>query len=292
MSLYRNLINEALEEDQRANREVVERLKKNYLDNKEKLQEGNDISSYQLSIVQRLVNLIAREVNTAILMIQNDIANEDGQFNLMDYIGRFGDITIRYNNLAIYLKNINYNRLNKGSQTKINAIANKLSSSLLTLENFLNPENGFVLDEINEATNFEATINEIYNQINNNTFNNVDVLEEYESKEIRGQRKEKETEKEAERREKLRQAILEQKRKELRNIRKSRKTEEKRRKTIKRGEEAAEEERRQAELDEEMRRQMEEEEAEEEADRELQRILDEEEEQQRLNDLQMMGFRD
>jgi len=223
MSLYKNLINEALEEDQRANREVVERLQKNYVDNKEKMKEGNDISSYQLSIVQRLMNLLAKEVNTSIIMIQNDLDKNEMSFELIEYVGNISDITLKYNNLAIFLKNINYNKLSKGSQIKINQITSKILPSLITLGNFLNPENGFIsIDEeaekfkaTDEATNFEATINEIYNQISNGTYSNVEVLEDYESKDIRGRKEQKKEEEEIIKREIINRKKREQREKDL-----------------------------------------------------------------------------
>jgi hypothetical protein len=236
MSLYKNLINEALEEDQRANREVVERLRKNYVDNKEKMKEGNEISSYQLSIVQRLMNLLAKEVNTIIISIQDDLDKSQG-FDLIEYVGNVSDTTLKYNNLSIYLKNINYNKLSKGSQSRIKQITNQILPSLITLGNYFNPENGFfyadddpqLFNPTEEATNFEATINEIYNQISNGTYLNVAVLEDYESKDIRGREEQKKVFEEITKRERINRKKMEERLKNLRKSEEARREEERRR---------------------------------------------------------------
>jgi len=194
MELYKTLINESLDEDQKANREVISRLKKNIKDNKDALQSNLDISKQQLSIVERLTNLLQKEINTIVVEFEKEYykgIDEAEEVDIGGYTGNLADMTMKYNNIVTYLKGINYNRLSRGSRSEILSIVQRVLPSLTLLEEYFNPEKLRVNDQQLEfLSSYIGTINEMYTQISDGTFNNIQILEKIPTKEVKRAQKE------------------------------------------------------------------------------------------------------
>jgi len=194
MELYKTLINESLDEDQKANREVVSRLKKNIKDNKDALQSNLDITKQQLSVVERLTNLLQKEINTIVVEFEKEYyrgADEGEEVDIGGYTGNLADMTMKYNNIVTFLKGINYNKLSRGSRSEVLSIVQRVLPSLKLLETYFNPENlGANDQQLEFLSSYIGTINEMYTQISDGTFNNIQILEKIPTKEEKRAKKE------------------------------------------------------------------------------------------------------
>jgi len=191
MELYKTLINESLDEDQKANREVVSRLKKNIKDNKDSLQSNLDISKQQLSVVERLTNLLQKEINTIVVEFEKQFFQREREeagenFDVFGFTDNLADMTLKYDNIVTYLRGINYNRLSRGSRSEVLSIVQRVLPSLKVLEEYFSPEK-FILnadkEELEFLNEYLGTINEMYTQISDGTFNNIQVLEKIQTRE-------------------------------------------------------------------------------------------------------------
>lgn len=197
MELYKNLINEALEEDRKADREVLERLKKNYMDNKEKLEGELQLNPTQERVLKRLVSLMLRDMNVMISMVSNDWQSDEVP-ELSDYIGRIADIVSKYNNISVYIGSIGYNKLNNGSKSVINSAVDKVLQSLQSLIYYLDPEAGLFYGASEELDLLRANLEQVYNEIQFRNYKLVYPLEDYKPKEKEKKKKEAPKEEEEE----------------------------------------------------------------------------------------------
>jgi len=135
MSLYQSITNEALNEDRAADREVVERLKRNYLDNKEKIRPNNSLDGVRRSVFKQNISLMQKYIFKAFGYITSRnvylTRNAPADLNLGDLSTILADIVITYNNLTTFLKQINYDRLFDADKQYID---NQMKSFIPSLE--------------------------------------------------------------------------------------------------------------------------------------------------------------
>ena len=84
MSLYRNINNEALDNDREADREVLRRLKKNYIDNKEAIKPSIVLDTIQRNVVKKYFNLFERQIYKLIGYIEERKISPTKTFDISD----------------------------------------------------------------------------------------------------------------------------------------------------------------------------------------------------------------
>jgi len=122
MSLYQNLINESLDEDLAINREVVKRLKKNFLDNKEKIQANVEVDDTVKNVLQRYFSVFERDLFVIIGNLE--------KANTSSIIEDVAHVVKSYNDVCIYLLKMMYKSMSNNDR---NAIQEKFTSYLASV---------------------------------------------------------------------------------------------------------------------------------------------------------------
>jgi len=130
MSLYQVINNEALDEDLRANREVVRRLKKNYLDNTEQIKPNIILDSIQKNILARNFAIYERQLFKLTGYLEQQDISAGGVISQAEVADQISKIVLAYNNLIIFINSLDPNKLFAGDKQNINK---KFSDSLALL---------------------------------------------------------------------------------------------------------------------------------------------------------------
>jgi hypothetical protein len=130
MSLYQVINNEALDEDLRANREVVRRLKKNYLDNTEQIKPNIILDSIQKNILARNFAIYERQLFKLTGYLEQQDISAGGVISQAEVADQISKIVLAYNNLIIFINSLDPNSLFAGDKQNINK---KFSDSLALL---------------------------------------------------------------------------------------------------------------------------------------------------------------
>ena len=126
MSLYQSINNEALDEDRNADRVVLERLKKNYLDNTEKIQPNSTFDGVRKTVFKQNISLFEKYIYKLFGYIASrNVYKYQGQpfeLNLGEVSTILADIVIAYNVIVVYLKKIKYNNLMQNDKQYIDKV--------------------------------------------------------------------------------------------------------------------------------------------------------------------------
>lgn len=172
MSLYKELNNEALEDDRKADLEVLRRLKQNYLDNKEKIKPVIPLDKQMILIFKKLYGDIVYEISTTLTELEKDTL-KDEEIDAGEYNVNVGDIVSDYNRIVLYLSKMGYNKLLKSEKNMIDDNMNKLVNPLNIIATYLNNDEEKVIPRIT------GPLVEIIRQINNKLYQpvNLDISE-------------------------------------------------------------------------------------------------------------------
>jgi hypothetical protein len=118
MSLYQVLNNEAADEDNKINREVLARLKKNYIDNKEQAKPNLLLDGVQKSVLKKNFSNFDRQLYNLIGYVeQKRLSNR--AFNIKDLTELISNIIQSFNTLVIFIGTVNYEKLFQSDKTFI-----------------------------------------------------------------------------------------------------------------------------------------------------------------------------
>lgn len=118
MSLYQVLNNEAADEDNKINREVLARLKKNYIDNKEQAKPNLLLDGVQKSVLKKNFSNFDRQLYNLIGYVeQKRLSNRP--FNIKDLTELISNIIQSFNTLVIFIGTVNYEKLFQSDKTFI-----------------------------------------------------------------------------------------------------------------------------------------------------------------------------
>ena len=173
MSLYQVINNEALDEDQRIYRQVVERMKRNITDNKEKAKPQATLDTIQKNVIKKNFNIFERQLYKLAGYIEERNVSPNKTYDVGDVAEAVSNIILAYNNISAYLDSISYNKLYQGDkqfidikftsyipiiQFVINGLENQIDSSILAplsdiienikLKNY--KQSGYAIDELVE----------------------------------------------------------------------------------------------------------------------------------------------
>lgn len=132
MELYKTLNNEALDEDLKAKREVMERIIKNASQIDEEIVSKQFLNKEDLNSLTKYI----LSLNASIDEVFFEIAESKGKVVL-----NLGDIPYKYNLLVNYIKNLGYLNMDATDKSIIDEKVSKLIPKLLSLENIANEEN-------------------------------------------------------------------------------------------------------------------------------------------------------
>jgi hypothetical protein len=139
MELYKYINNEALSEDNKAKRIVMDRIRKNLRENQEENAylplQGADKSKFEKAFFDASDKL-------------DDIINsfEYGEYRISDEIYDLGSLPNKFNNLFLIIGSLNYRLLEEGSKRYINGMMDKLIPKLTYLGNMINASGIEVFD--------------------------------------------------------------------------------------------------------------------------------------------------
>ena len=108
--LYQQINNEALDEDRRADLEVVRRLKQNYIDNKDKVREEIQLSSIQKNTLKKNLSAFERQLYKIIGYVEGK-RETGGKIDVSEITDLIGNTILSFNSLALYIQSLSYNRL-------------------------------------------------------------------------------------------------------------------------------------------------------------------------------------
>ena len=118
MSLYQQINNEALDEDRKADLEVVRRLKQNYIENKEKVKEEIQLDSIQKNTLKKNFSAFERQLYKIIGYVESK--RETGaKIDTAEITELISNVIISFNNLALYIQSLSYNRLTEADKQYI-----------------------------------------------------------------------------------------------------------------------------------------------------------------------------
>jgi len=131
--LYQQINNEALDEDRRADLEVIRRLKKNYIENKEASKPRRRLDPVMKNAFRKELGLFEKYVYKTEAFLETT-----GVFgrpiDIQNASKLLSDIVITYNSLVSFLGKINFNQLDEDDK---NFIKNKITGNLAPLRRIL-----------------------------------------------------------------------------------------------------------------------------------------------------------
>lgn len=142
--LYQQINNEALDEDRKADLEVIRRLKKNYIENKEKLKEEIQLDSIQKNTLKKNLSAFERQLYKIIGYIEGK-RETGGQVDTAEITELISNVIISFNNLCLYIQSLSYNRLTEPDKQYIARQFNSFIASIQLSIEILKP---FVEDVI------------------------------------------------------------------------------------------------------------------------------------------------
>jgi hypothetical protein len=154
MELYKFINNEALDEDLKAKREVLERLKRQVRGVNEEVVEKKELNKVDINMLNRYILSLNASIDDVFFSLaetkKSDILN-------------LGEIPYKYNLLVNFIKSIGYNSFIEGDKRIIDDKVKKLVPKLKSLENLANERNfvdKFMLPKI-----IENIINKSYDEL-------------------------------------------------------------------------------------------------------------------------------
>jgi hypothetical protein len=121
MSLYQVINNEAVDEDQKIYRQVVELMKKNIIDNKEKASPQPVLDTIQKNVIKKTFSILERQIYKLLGYIeQRTLSSTAVSYDVGDVANLISNIISAYNNISSYLENISYDKLSQGDKQFIN----------------------------------------------------------------------------------------------------------------------------------------------------------------------------
>lgn len=138
--LFQQINNEALDEDRKADLEVVRRLKKNYIENKEKVKEEIQLDSIQKNTLKKNLSAFERQLYKIIGYIEGK-RETGGKVDTADITELISNVIISFNNLCLYIQSLSYNRLTEPDKQFIarqfNTFVASIELSIETLKPFV-----------------------------------------------------------------------------------------------------------------------------------------------------------
>lgn len=131
--LYQQINNEALDEDRRADLEVIRRLKKNYIENKEAAKPRRRLDQVMKNAFRKELALFEKYVYKTEALLET-IGVFGRGVNIQDATLVLSDIVITYNSLVSFLGKINFNQLDEDDK---NFIKNKITGNLAPLNRII-----------------------------------------------------------------------------------------------------------------------------------------------------------
>lgn len=116
MSLYINLINESLEDDRKADLEVLARLKRNYIDNRENAKPQVTLDTIQINLIKKNFNIFERQIYKLLGYIEQRKISQDKYYDIGEVADLVSNIILSYNGIVAYLQNVGYNKLFQGDK--------------------------------------------------------------------------------------------------------------------------------------------------------------------------------
>jgi hypothetical protein len=118
MSLYQVFNNEAVDEDNKINREVLARLKKNYIDNTEQAKPNLLLDAIQKSVLKKNFSNFDRQLYNIIGYVEQKRLSNTA-FNIKDLTELISNIIQSFNTLVIFIGTVNYAKLFQSDKTFI-----------------------------------------------------------------------------------------------------------------------------------------------------------------------------
>lgn len=142
--LFQQINNEALDEDRKADLEVVRRLKKNYIENREKVREEIQLDSIQKNTLKKNLSAFERQLYKIIGYVEGK-RETGGKVDTAEITELISNVIISFNNLCLYIQSLSYNRLTDPDKQYIARQFNSFIASIKLSINTLKP---FVEDVI------------------------------------------------------------------------------------------------------------------------------------------------
>lgn len=142
--LFQQINNEALDEDRKADLEVVRRLKKNYIENREKVKEEIQLDSIQKNTLKKNLSAFERQLYKIIGYVEGK-RETGGKVDTAEITELISNVIISFNNLCLYIQSLSYNRLTDPDKQYIARQFNSFIASIKLSINTLKP---FVEDVI------------------------------------------------------------------------------------------------------------------------------------------------
>lgn len=141
MSLYRNLINESLEDDRRAQNEVIARLRKNNIDTTRALKADIADNEDNFNQFRQMTINLLNFIDTVLLEMEEDINIQPGEeeeeeeenvrfLDLKDYIPKIIEIVTKYNNITFTLLKNKFSSIPQQNKNKYFDFILKIKPSL------------------------------------------------------------------------------------------------------------------------------------------------------------------
>lgn len=129
MSLYSNLINESLEEDNKANREVVERLRKNFIDRAEQARPEISFDKQAILVFKRYLNNFSYVVFSLLNRLETD-SSRDIEIEPIEYTPFIQEVVLEFNRLILFINKMGYNNVTPKDKAYIEAQLTKFINPL------------------------------------------------------------------------------------------------------------------------------------------------------------------
>ena len=131
--LYQQINNEALDEDRRADLEVIRRLKKNYTENKEAVKPRRRLDPVMKNAFRKELTLFEKYIYKTEAFLET-IGVFGRTIDIQEATLLLSDIVITYNSLVSFLGKINFNQLDEDDK---NFIKNKITGNLAPLNRII-----------------------------------------------------------------------------------------------------------------------------------------------------------
>lgn len=127
--LYQQINNEALDEDRKADLEVIRRLKKNYIENTEKVKEEIQLDSIQKNTLKKNLSAFERQLYKIIGYIEGK-RETGGKVDTTEITELISNVILSFNNLCLYIQSLSYNRLTDPDKQYIDRQLNTFIASI------------------------------------------------------------------------------------------------------------------------------------------------------------------